>query len=206
MRRPPLSHLHWLAVVFVAVATPFIPAGCTAAPPPPKEAGAPGPDAPRATTTSEWSCDGKWGTEKAQNGDYYATAFGCWKDAKGTMHKDPGDNCIPACLSRARSSGLCAGMTGPDCEAAVRWFAADAGRFGCLARLRVTNPANGKSAVVVALDQGPSCSIEKKVRHAAIDLSYPANEYLFGGEQGISDKATVHVVEVDPSTPLGPVN
>lgn len=157
-------------------------------------------------TTATWSCSGTWGTQKAENGDYYATAFGCWKDANGVQHQDPGDNCIPACLSQAKSSGLCANMSGPECEYSVGWYAADAGRFGCLARLRVTNPKNGKSAVVVALDYGPNCSIEKQVSHAAVDLSYPANNYLFGSEQGIVDKSLVHVVEVDPSTPLGPVN
>jgi hypothetical protein len=156
-------------------------------------------------TTTSWSCDGTWGTKKAENGDYYITAFGCYKDANGTMHQDPGDNCIPACLSQAKSSGLCANMTGPTCEATVNWYAADAGRFGCLARLRVTNPANGKAVVVVALDYGPNCSIEKQASHAALDLSYPANDYLFGSEQGIVDKSKVHVVEVDASTPLGPV-
>ncbi|MEO7331096.1 MAG: hypothetical protein ABI193_21145, partial [Minicystis sp.] len=83
-------------------------------------------------------------------------------------------------------------------------FAADAARFGCLARLKVTNAKNGKSVVVVALDNGPSCTLEKKVSHALIDLSYPANQYLFGGEQGVSDKALVHVDEVPANTPLGP--
>ncbi|MEZ4294138.1 MAG: hypothetical protein R3B70_04110 [Polyangiaceae bacterium] len=156
-------------------------------------------------TTATWSCDGTWGTKKAENGDYYITAFGCWKDANGGLHQDPGDNCIPACLSQAKAAGLCANMTGPTCESTVNWYAADAGRFGCLARLRVTNPKNGKSVVVVALDYGPNCSIEKQVSHAALDLSYPANNYLFGSEQGIVDKSKVHVVEVDPSTPLGPV-
>lgn len=156
-------------------------------------------------TTTSWSCDGTWGTKKADNGDYYVTAFGCYKDENGTLQQDPGDNCIPACLSQAKSAGLCANMTGPTCEATVNWYAADAGRFGCLARLRVTNQANGKSVVVVALDYGPNCSIEKQVSHAALDLSYPANFYLFGSEQGIVDKAKVHVVEVDASTPLGPV-
>jgi D-alanyl-D-alanine carboxypeptidase len=156
-------------------------------------------------TTTTWSCGGTWGTTKAANGDYYTTAFGCWKDANGTSHQDAGDNCIPACLSQAKSSGLCAGMTGPQCEESVNWYAADAGRFGCLARLRVTNPANGKSVVVVALDYGPNCSIEKQVSHAAIDMSSPANQYLFGSDQGIVDKAKVHVVEVAASTPLGPV-
>lgn len=156
-------------------------------------------------TTTSWSCSSTWGTTKAQNGDYYATAFGCWVDADGDSHQDSGDNCIPACLSKAKSSGLCPDMSGPECEEHVNWYAADAGRFGCLARLRVTNPANGKSAVVVALDYGPNCSVEKQVNHAAIDLSYPANDYLFGSAQGIVDKSKVHVVEVDASTPLGPV-
>lgn len=156
-------------------------------------------------TTTTWSCDSTWGKTKAANGDYYATAFGCWKDADGDSHSDPGDNCIPACLSQAKSSGLCANMTGPQCEESVNWYAADAGRFGCLARLRVTNPANGKAVVVVALDYGPNCSVEKQVNHAAVDLSYPANDYLFGSAQGIVDKAKVHVVEVASTTPLGPV-
>ena len=95
-------------------------------------------------------------------------------------------------------------MSGPDCEESVSWYAADGARFGCLARLKVTNEANGKAVVVVALDYGPACSVEATVKHAAIDLSYPADDYLFGDETGISDKALVHVDVVDPSTPLGP--
>ena len=74
-----------------------------------------------------------------------------------------------------------------------------------MARLRVKNPKNGRSAVVAVLDYGPACWVEAKVSHAAIDLSYPAANYLFGGEVGINDQALTHVVEVDPSTPLGPV-
>ena len=156
-------------------------------------------------TTATWSCSGTWGTKKAENGNYYATSFGCWKDANGVSHGDPGDNCIPACLSKAKDSGLCAGKTGPECEESVKWFAADAGRFGCLARLKVTNPKNGKSVIVAALDYGPNCSVESQVSHAALDLSYPTTTYLFGSQQGIVDKSSVHVIEVDPSTPLGPV-
>jgi hypothetical protein len=87
----------------------------------------------------------------------------------------------------------------------VDWYAADGARFGCLARLRVTNPKNGKACVVVALDYGPSCSVENSVSHAVLDLSGPANLHLFGGAQGAVDKALVHVVEVDPTTPLGPL-
>jgi uncharacterized membrane protein YgcG len=150
-----------------------------------------------------WSCDGSFGTVKMADGQYYGTAFGCWVDANNDVHQDPGDNCVPSCLAQAKGS-LCAGLTGPECEEATTWFAADAARFGCLARLKVTNPKNGKSVVVVALDNGPSCKLEKQVSHALLDLSYPTNQYLFGGEQGVSDKALVHVDEVDASTPLGP--
>ncbi len=153
-----------------------------------------------------WTCTGLYGTIPEANGEYYATEFGCYVDASGNVQTDPGDNCIPACLSQAQSSGLCAGMSGPECEESVNWYAADGGRFGCLARLKVTNEANGNAVVVVALDFGPACSVEATVSHAAIDLSYPADDYLFGGETGISDEALVHVDEVDASTPLGIVN
>jgi hypothetical protein len=156
--------------------------------------------------SANWSCNGSYGTVKAANGDYYGTEFGCWVDSNGNAHTDPGDNCIPGCLSKAKANGICAGMTGPECEESVNWYAADAGRFGCLARLRVENPANGKAAIVAVLDYGPSCSVESKVSHAAIDLSAPAENYLLGGATGIVDKALLHVIEVDASTPLGPAN
>jgi uncharacterized protein YraI len=152
-----------------------------------------------------WSCTGLYGTIPMANGEYYATEFGCYIDANGDPQQDPGDNCIPACLSQAQGSGLCAGMSGPDCEDAVSWYSADGGRFGCLTRLKVTNQANGKAVVVVVLDYGPACSVEATVQHAAIDLSYPADDYLFGMETGISDEALVHVDVVDASTALGPV-
>ena len=124
---------------------------------------------------------------------------------QGNVHTDPGDNCIPSCLSQAQSSGLCSGMTGPQCEQSVNWYMADGGRFGCLARVRVTNPKNGKSAVLVALDYGPSCTVENNAGGPVIDMSVPAITHLFGGEQGWADHAAVHAVEVDGSTPLGPV-
>jgi hypothetical protein len=156
-------------------------------------------------TTTSWSCSGSYGTAKAENGDYYATCFGCWKDQNGGIHTDPGDNCIPACLDKAKSSGLCAGMSGPDCEESVNWYTADGARFGCLARMRVTYPKNGKKIVVTALDYGPSCSVEQSVSHAVLDLSGRACQYLFGGEVGPSEKVLVHVVEVAATTPLGPI-
>lgn len=157
-------------------------------------------------TTSTWSCSGTTGKTKMQNGDYVATAFGCWTDANGQDHSDSGDNCIPACFSQLKQSGACtSGMSGPECERHINWFAADRDRFGCGAKLRVTNPDNGKTAVVMVIDAGPACWVEDQVDTGVVDLSYRVTEYLFGGAVGVSDKEKVHVVEVDASTPLGPV-
>lgn len=152
-----------------------------------------------------WSCPGSYATTKVAGGSYYATSFGCWKDANGVAHGDSGDNCIPGCLSKARSAGVCtSSQSGKSCEQSVNWYAADAGRFGCLARLRVENPDNGRCAIVMVLDYGPSCSVEKKVKAGVVDLSGRASDYLFGGGVGWSDKAAVQVTEVPSSTPLGP--
>ncbi len=166
----------------------------------------PGPEATCLATTSTLSCPGSYGTEKSTSGDYFITAFGCWADATGAIHTDPGDNCIPYCLAQARSSGLCLpGDTGPQCEERVTWYTADGARFGCLARLRVTNPATGKAVIAVALDYGPACSLERSSNFPVLDASGRVDRYLFGSDQGAIDRSLVHVVEVDPSTPLGPV-
>jgi uncharacterized protein YraI len=152
------------------------------------------------------SCGGSWGTHKATDGDYYMTAFGCWVDASGGVHTDPGDNCVPSCLSQAKAAGLCnSGGSGAACEEAVTWYTADGGRFGCLTRLRITNPANGKSVIGVVLDFGPACHVERSAGKEVLDSSGRINRYLFGADNGWSDRASVHVVEVDSSTPLGPV-
>ena len=156
-------------------------------------------------TTSSWSCTGTVGTEKATDGDYYLTGFGCWTDDAGKIHLDSGDNCLPSCLAKAQAAGLCdPAKDGPACEESVNWYAADMARFGCLARLRITNPKTGKSVIAVVLDSGPACWVEAKVSHALLDASDRIDTYLFGGSEGYADKALVHVVEVDPSTPLGP--
>jgi hypothetical protein len=153
-----------------------------------------------------FDCSGSYGLTRTTDGDYYLTSFGCWVDPQSQIHTDPGDNCIPSCLSQARASGLClAGDDGPTCEERINWFTADGARFGCLARVRVTNPANGKSVIAVALDYGPACSVEQSVSEEVFDASGRVDLELFGGDQGASDHALVHVVEVDPSTPLGPV-
>jgi hypothetical protein len=156
-------------------------------------------------TTNTWSCPGSFGTTKVEDGDYYITAFGCWVDAIGGRHGDPGDNCIPACLDTLKARGLCvAADTGKACEERITWFVADSARFGCGAKVRVSNPANGRSVVAAVIDAGPACSVERSVSHAILDASGRVNRELFGADQGAVDRALVHVVEVDPGAPLGP--
>jgi hypothetical protein len=152
-----------------------------------------------------FSCTGSYGTVPVDDGNYYISSFGCYIDSSGNVQTDPDDNCIPSCLSLALSTGLCpAGSTGPQCEEAVNWYTADGARFGCLAHLRITNPANGKTVIAVALDYGPGCPGENKVNHAVLDSSGRIDDYLFGSAQGASDMSLVHVVQVDDSMPLGP--
>ncbi len=164
------------------------------------------------TENDVWSCEGTAGSTYPSDGVYYVTSFGCWTDSNGLDHGDGGDNCIPWCQSNAALHGtqaaydeLCDGASGPECERAVNWYAANADRYGCMTRLRVTNPDNGKSAVVVVLDRGPSCTIEEKVDFWVLDLSTPASLYLFGEEKSATEKGDVIVEVVDPSTPLGAV-
>ncbi len=168
------------------------------------DAGSKGPDA--TMPSIPWSCTGAYGTTKASDGEYYLTAFGCWKDAAGVAHGDTGDNCIPSCFAQAKAAGVCLpGETGKQCEERVTWFTADAARFGCLTKLKVTNPANGKSVVAIALDFGPSCTaVEDKVKKGVLDASGRVDRQLFGADQGYQDKSLVTVTEVPDSTPLGP--
>jgi hypothetical protein len=163
-------------------------------------------------TENSWSCGGTAGTYKNAAGKYYVTSFGCWVDSSGTAHSDSGDNCIPWCLGNASSQGrkaqydaLCAGMSGPDCERHVNWYTAGADRFGCGAKLKVKNPANGKAAVVAVLDRGPACWVEDKVDHWVLDLSYPASYHLFGEPKAATEKGLVVIEEVADSTPVGPL-
>lgn len=178
-------------------------AGCS-------DSGAEDPAVPSGTGAVEseqvgWSCVGSHSKKKASDARYYATSFGCYTSDAGKLMKDPGDNCLPGCPNIIGSALCPQAKTGPACEATIKWFAADAGRFGCGKRLEVTNPANGKKLVVAAIDYGPSCKVEAKVKHAALDLSYPSTWYLFKGQQGVVNRAAVTVVEVSATTPLGPV-
>lgn len=168
----------------------------------PDSGGSDNVDGSRSAVTD---CEGSYGKTPAADGNYDATSFGCWVDDSGNNHSDSGDNCIPACLATAKQS-ICQGMSGPECERSINWYSADAARYGCLARLKVTNSANGKTVVVVALDYGPSCALENQIDKPLLDLSYPATNYLFGSAQGYKDGAAVHVEVVSVDTPLGPTD
>lgn len=165
----------------------------------------------RVYEAGEWSCSGSTGQSANPAGSYYVTSFGCWTDADGESHGDGDDNCVPYCQSGAAAQGrgaeydaLCGGLSGRACEEAVNWYVADSDRFGCMTRLRVTNPANGKAAVVVVLDKGPSCAIERRVDYWVLDSSYRVTDYLFGGPMAATERGEVQVEVVDGDTPLGP--
>ena len=153
-----------------------------------------------------WSCSGTVGRTANPAGVYYTTTFGCWTDDDGDEHGDSGDNCLPYCKDHSGWDDLCGGLSGRECELSVNWYAANSDRFGCFTRLRVTNPDNGKSAVVVVLDRGPACWVEQRVSHWVLDLSAPATQYLFGGEVGVTERKDVDVDVVADDTPLGPTS
>ena len=156
-------------------------------------------------SATNFSCTGSYGTVPVNDGNYYLTEFGCYVDDAGVHDRSRTTTASPRASRRPSPPGLCPpGSTGPQCEETVDWYTADGARFGCLARLRVTNPANGKSLVAVALDFGPGCSGENEVDHAVLDASGPVDDFLFGGPEGSSDEALVHVVQVADATPLGP--
>jgi hypothetical protein len=153
------------------------------------------------------TCDAASGnttTEKSPNGIYSTSWFGCYEKSDGTIYKDPGDNCEFACGNQ----GLCdASLTGPECEAQLKWFAADASRFGCGSHIRLTNCDNGKQVVLTTLDVGPNCnSVEKNYGAPVIDMSHDAMVYLFDGNTyGGGDLMPIIVEEVADTVPLGPV-
>ncbi|WP_394830380.1 septal ring lytic transglycosylase RlpA family protein [Pendulispora rubella] len=158
------------------------------------------------SAAAAFSCSGSVGTKVPKDGNYYITAFGCWVDANGKAHGDSGDNCIPACLSQLRSKGICSkNWSGKTCEQKLTWFTADAARYGCGARVKITNKKNGKAAVAVVIDQGPACWVERGVKKAVLDASGRVNRHLFGEDKGAVDRALVHVEVVSSKAKLGPV-
>jgi len=151
------------------------------------------------------TCNSSTSDELSPNGFYATSWFGCYREADNSIYQDPYDNCEFACGSQ----GLCdAALSGPECEADLAWFAADADRFGCGGRIRVTNCENGRSVVLATLDRGPNCgTVEQPCGAATLDMSHPAMDYLFEGSFfGACDQQPVFVEPVDPGTQLGPAN
>lgn len=153
---------------------------------------------PSVSANNGWTCNtsdpNARGSTKMNDNYYNSTYFGC--GATGQKGEDGDDNCLPFC----NVSSLCSGP-GSYCEGQIKWFAADADRYGCLSRLKLTNPKNNKSVVVVSIDEGPSCSVESQVQRGIIDMSGPAYQAL-----GLQDRSDLVYVEVVPAgTPLGPV-
>lgn len=86
-----------------------------------------------------------------------------------------------------------------------RWlYIADAWRFGCRGRVRVTNPRTGRWCVAEVADVGPNICVERAAGRPIIDASPVITRELFNrNSAGWSDRIVVHAVEVLPSTPLG---
>jgi hypothetical protein len=150
-------------------------------------------------------CSGVYNTHASPTGAYYATDFGC---SSNPYFNDPGDTCGSAsCIQSAYDEGVCSsGQSHASCQRAVNWYAVGGSSYGCGARLQVTNPANGKSVIVLVLDNGPSCTVENNAHFWVLDVSYPTIMYLFGSEEGWGDHALVQATVVSSSTPLGPTS
>lgn len=150
-------------------------------------------------------CQGVFNKNPSPTGAYYATDFGC---SSNPYFTDPGDTCGSAsCIQSAYDQGVCtSGQSKASCQRAVNWYSVGGASYGCGTRLQVSNPATGKSVVVMVLDDGPSCTVENDANFWVLDVSYPTIQYLFGSEEGWADHALVHASVVDPSTPLGPTS
>jgi hypothetical protein len=121
-------------------------------------------------------CNGKASTSIPADGKYVITTFG-----------GPGDHQSMSC------GGFADGTT---------WYAASRQRYGCGAKLKIE--ANGKCAVVTALDYGPDVCVENAARSPIIDVSPLVSKELFGvSGAGWSDHMNVTVTEVAATTPVG---
>jgi hypothetical protein len=150
-------------------------------------------------------CSGSFNDNPSPTGSYYATDFGC---SSNPYFTDPGDTCgSAACIQSAYDEGVCSsGESNADCQRAVNWYSVGGASYGCGTRLEVSNPANGKSVVVMVLDNGPSCTVENDADYWVLDVSYPTIMYLFGSEEGWSDHALIQANVVASTTPLGPTS
>ncbi len=87
----------------------------------------------------------------------------------------------------------------------VSYYATSWVRWGCGAKLRVTNPATGACAVVEVKDAGPASWVEDSAGGPVLDASTQVCRDLFASSScGWSDARVIEVVEVPSSTPTGP--
>lgn len=86
-----------------------------------------------------------------------------------------------------------------------RWmYIADSWRFGCRARVRVTNPRTGRWCVTQVADVGPNICVERAAGKPIIDASPVITRELIGrNSAGWSDRIVVRAELVAASTPLG---
>ncbi len=109
---------------------------------------------------------------------YYITTFGGGSDAQPM-----------ACAGRADGRGL---------------YIADSWRFGCGARVKLTNPSNGRWCVTTVADVGPNICVERAARKPIIDASPAITRELYNiGSAGWSDRVVVRAERVANTTPLG---
>ncbi len=151
--------------------------------------------APKAQ--AQISCPGFTSSIKSADSMYNITVFGC-TNAVGNInpYTDPTDNCNPAHAPTECSE---VGSEKGACEKKIIWYAANTDIFGVNKKIKLTNPKNGKSVVVMTIDQGPSCTQEKQ-HGPIIDASYPAAVSI--GTSGNYEQ--VKVEPVSDTTPLGP--
>ncbi|MFO0624917.1 MAG: hypothetical protein U0325_04815 [Polyangiales bacterium] len=83
-------------------------------------------------------------------------------------------------------------------------YLADSWRFGCGARVKMTNPRNGRWCVAQVADVGPNICVERAAGRPIIDASPAATQEMYGRRAiGWSDRVPVHVERVGNTTPLG---
>ena len=183
---------------------------------------------PDPTQGGQWSCTGSY--DGFISNAYYLTTFGC--SGKSPAFQDSGDNCCGAGAPVAAAQGLCgslkpatncsnscanssscnswrskqSGATAASfkCEEMVNYYSTGAVSYGLGTHLCLSTPS-GKGIVVFVYDDGPSCSIERRVNAHVLDVSPPTAQYLFGESQvSAPEKKAVFVTSVSLSTPLGP--
>ena len=79
-------------------------------------------------------------------------------------------------------TGTTASESNASCQRAVNWYSIGGASYGCGARLQVTNPANGKSVVVIVLDNGPSCAVENNAGFYGAQMNAMENATKNAGE------------------------